>query len=171
MATNVYRPHLFILPEDKANHDIANGFRLDLPHTISHQVKILHFVGGIPAIKASIQSNEAKGLNQYAERFLAVLVDFDGKGKSRYDEIVDTVPLDLRNRVFILGSLQEPENLRSSLVTQNKVDPNTWEKIGSLLATDCLTGKAVTWRHEQLKHNRSELNRLSVLLHTSGLLT
>jgi hypothetical protein len=58
----------------------------------------------------------------------------------------------LANRVFVLGTLTEPEDLKSDL--------GTYETIGRNMARDCREGTDTTWAHALLQHNLGELNRL-----------
>jgi hypothetical protein len=64
------------------------------------------------------------------------------------------IPGHLMKRVFILGALSEPESLRKDL--------GSYETIGLALAEDCRNETDKTWRHELLRHNASELDRLRV---------
>ena len=60
--------------------------------------------------------------------------------------------MDLSDRVFILGTLTEPEALKGAL--------GSYEKIGRDLATDCREETDKTWGHKLLRHNTGELDRL-----------
>jgi hypothetical protein len=62
------------------------------------------------------------------------------------------VPDDLKERVFVLGALANPEELRASL--------GPYEAIGKAAAKDCREGTDTTWGHELLKHNAIEIDRL-----------
>lgn len=91
-------------------------------------------------------------MDQYENRFMILLVDFDQK-PSRFDDIKNNIPAHLQDRVFILGCIKEPEDLRKSGL-------GTLEEIGGKLAVDCRDGTQNTWGHDLLKHNQDELARL-----------
>lgn len=57
------------------------------------------------------------------------------------------------DRVFILGTLSEPENLRNSL-------GRSFEDIGKGLAEDCADDTRTVWEHDLLRHNKVELDRM-----------
>ncbi|WP_009631376.1 hypothetical protein [Synechocystis sp. PCC 7509] len=63
------------------------------------------------------------------------------------------IPSDLKDRVFVIGVLSEPEKLRSNI---NK----SFEEIGDTLAQDCPENQNELWGHELLKHNKAELARI-----------
>jgi hypothetical protein len=62
------------------------------------------------------------------------------------------IPDDVKERVFILGALTTPEELKARL--------GSYETIGKAAAKDCRDGTDTTWGHALLKHNANELDRL-----------
>jgi len=64
------------------------------------------------------------------------------------------IPIDLQDRVFVIGVFSEPENLRSSL-------SKSFEEIGEALAEDCSKNTNDLWAHKLLQHNKDGLNRMS----------
>jgi len=138
-----------VLPEDDANRQLANGFILD--PFISNQVRILNVAGGWRSVLDSFTRNHSHAMETYPDRFMVLLIDFDGKEKRR-NEVKAEVPLNLRERVFVLGVLSEPEDLKKAL--------GSYESIGLALAKDCREGTDTTWRHELLRNNYEELARL-----------
>ena len=70
----------------------------------------------------------------------------------RLDQAKDVIPVNLKQRVFVLGVLTEPEEFPTSL--------GSYETIGLALAKDCREGTGTTWGHALLRHNASELVRL-----------
>ncbi|MSV28306.1 MAG: hypothetical protein EXQ52_06120 [Bryobacterales bacterium] len=83
---------------------------------------------------------------------MVLLIDFDG-GQRRLDQAKAAIPDSLKDRVFVLGVLTEPESLRAKL-------EQTYEEIGHAMAEDCHQETTMTWGHELLKHNTSEVDRL-----------
>ena len=57
------------------------------------------------------------------------------------------------DRVFVLGALTEPEELRTARL-------GTYETIGMKMAKDCRDQTDTTWGHNLLRHNASEIGRL-----------
>ncbi len=65
------------------------------------------------------------------------------------------IPGELRERVFVLGVFSEPEHFRN-------VTHKNFEAIGETLAKDCSDNTYELWRHALLKHNETELERITV---------
>ncbi len=151
MSTNNERSHLFVLPEDKADRAIVNGF-LKHPLVANRAVKVLPLAGGWMKVLDVFESKEIYGMRVYPKRFMVLLIDFDND-LQRISYAKSKIPDDLENRVFILGALNEPEDLR-------RAGLGKFEEIGSALAKDCREETNNVWEHEQLRHNASELARL-----------
>ncbi len=150
MSVNRYKPHVFVLPEDRANSQLANGFLLD--PTVSTQIQVLEEAGGWMPVLERFITDEVAGMERYHYRFMVLLIDFDGE-EERLNNAKARIPQHLTERVFILGTLTEPEDLKSAGL-------GSYETIGSALAQDCREGTDKTWSHELLRHNASELDRL-----------
>src|SRR5437867_3937915 len=105
---NKYRQHIFVLPEDDANRQLANGFLLDVS---SRQVQVLVEVGGWAQVRDRFTLDDVDGLRKYDGRFMVLLIDFDNH-INRLKTMKAAIPEDLIDRVFILGTLSEPEALR-----------------------------------------------------------
>jgi hypothetical protein len=90
-------------------------------------------------------------MNRYPSRFMVLVIDFDGRA-SRLNDAKSRIPERLADRVFILGALREPEDLKKEL--------GSYEKIGLAMAKDCREETDTTWNHELLRHNAEELARL-----------
>jgi hypothetical protein len=45
MSVNRYKPHVFILPEDGADHELADGFQLHPSLVNSRQIQVMPIVG------------------------------------------------------------------------------------------------------------------------------
>ncbi len=94
---------------------------------------------------------------------IVLLIDFD-RDEDRLRYVKDQIqkhlaenqfPADLIDRVFVLGVLSEPEELKGSIT-----DLNTFEKIGKALSEDCVDNTYRIWGHDLLKHNKTELDRM-----------
>jgi hypothetical protein len=150
MKVNKHKPHVLLLPEDDDNRQLANGFCLSLPE--STNIKILPLADGWMEVFDVFESREISGMRAYSERFMVLLIDFDNH-LDRIDYAKRKIPHDLENRVFILGSLIEPKDLK-------RAGLGTLEEIGSSLAKDCREGTDTVWGHDLLRHNATELERL-----------
>ena len=85
---------------------------------------------------------------------MVLVIDFDSSSDRRTD-VLRNVPEELQARVFVIGSLTNPERLKSSL---NK----TLEEIGIDIADQCARETTDSlWNTDLLSHNRDEINRLS----------
>jgi hypothetical protein len=90
-------------------------------------------------------------MERYPQRFLILLIDFDGRG-DRLDNAKAVIPDNLKDRVFVLGVWSEPEALKTHL--------GSYETIGMAMAEDCREETDTVWGHDLLQHNASEIDRL-----------
>jgi hypothetical protein len=148
--TNKYRPHLFVLPEDDANRQLAEGFVLEVRD--ERRIQILPEVGGWSAVVERFLSDHVNAMRNNTNRRMVLLLDFDERDNRR-DEIKARIPADLEDRVFILGVKSEPEALKRAV-------PGGFDKIGSRLAIECREGRREIWAHDLLETNANELARL-----------
>ena len=114
---------------------------------------MLEEVGGWSEVVATFQFRPRDGMDRYPERFMVLLIDFDGN-EDRLISAKAAIPEQLGDRVFVLGVWSNPEAL--------KADLGTYEHIGSAMADDCRKATNTIWGHEFLRHNASELERLRV---------
>ena len=155
MSTNKYKPHLLVLPEDDADRQIANGFILN-PDLNERAIQILLPVGGWRRVVEEFQNVHAHIMQQYPERRIVLMIDFDNQAE-RLSSVKDEIPKELSDRVFVLGVLSEPEDLKANL-------GKSLEAIGESLSQDCSDNTQRVWGHDLLKHNESELGRMVSLV-------
>ncbi len=155
MSLNKHRPHVFVLPEDDANHAIANGFLLH-PNLDLRSIQVLRNVGGWSKVRDHFESEHIVPMEQYQNRHMILLLDFD-KQEARKEEVGKAVPSHLLERVFIVGVWSEPEELK-------KAGLGSLEGVGLKLAFECENDTRNTWNHELLRHNNSELARMTMKL-------
>lgn len=150
MSVNKYRPHVFVLPEDDANNQVATGFQMgvDLPR----QMQILEVAGGWAQVLDRFVSVHVQEMDRHTNRFMVLLIDFDGRAE-RLIEAQARIPHHLSGRVSVLGAQNNPEGLRSAGL-------GTYEEIGRMMATDCRDGTNRIWSHNLLQVNADELGRL-----------
>jgi hypothetical protein len=150
MSVNKAKPHIHVLPEDDANRQLVNGFLLELS---TCQIRVLPEAGGWTKVLKQFKSVHVPELKNHQERLMVLLIDFDGK-EDRINKAKKVIPPQLIDRVFVLGAWKEPEDLK-------KAKLGTFETIRQKLAKDCREDTRTTWGHELLRHNASELDRMS----------
>jgi hypothetical protein len=150
MSVNKYRPHVLVLPEDDANRQLANGFQLD-PLLNTRRMQVLEVADGWRKVLDCFKQEHVPEMKRNQNQFMVLLIDFD-KREDRLDIVRAEIPPDLKDRVFVLGVWDEPEKLRQDL--------GSFETTGLALAKDCRDNAEVTWSHNLLCHNASELERL-----------
>lgn len=152
MSVHRHRAHVFVLPEDDANRQLANGFQLELDWMKQRQMQVLEEAGGWIPVLEHFVADHVSGMESNTRRFMVLLIDFDGR-RERLEYAKTKVPAHLENRVFILGSWREPEALRGAAL-------GSYETIGKAMAQDCRDETETVWGHELLRHNAGELARL-----------
>lgn len=152
MSKNKYGPQVWVLPEDDANRQIAQGFSLHAS-VKPRNIDILNVAGGWTGIRDSFEREYNSVLTTYASTMMVLLVDFDERGERRAENVLSGVHASLRDRVFVLGARGEPEQLRQALRM-------SFEKIGRALANECDDGTRATWGHDLLAHNADEIERM-----------
>ena len=155
MSPNCYQPHLLVIPEVKANQDIVNGFLLHVEYN-ARQLQVLDLANGWSKGKDKLlelsEGNLAKNKNAHA----LLLIDHDGD-PARGFNIKAQISDDVKDRVFVIGVLSEPEELKSA--------NQKYERIGGLIADGCKDNNSEFWQHELLVHNLEEVQRLSEAFH------
>jgi hypothetical protein len=148
---NRYRPHVYILPEDRRNSELANGFLLH-PDVTACVVQVLPEAGGWTDVLQRFLEQHVVEMNNYAKRYMILLIDFDDD-QGRLGQQRARIPVHLADRVFLLGVRSEPEDLKRAV-------PYSYEEIGRKLAQDCRDGTEIMWGHPLLQNNAEELMRL-----------
>ncbi len=153
MSVNKHQPHVMVLPEDDANKDIANGFQLEMDQQYQRRIQILSVARGWIHVLEVFERDHVQDLQRYPNRYLVLVIDFDDVA-GRRAAAETRIPAHLRDRVFIVGTRTEPEDLR-------RESRLSYEAIGQDLARDCRQGTTTVWDHPLLADNRTELARLS----------
>jgi hypothetical protein len=155
MSVNKFHPHIFVLAEDDANRQIANGFLLN-GSLDSRSIQVVPNAGGWTKACDKFEAEYVAGMHNNSNTHVVLLIDFDSQ-KDRLERVHARIPPDIMGRAFVLGSWSVPEELR-------RAGLGTFEEIGLKLAEDCLTGVMTTWDHEFLRHDCAELERMSPIL-------
>lgn len=151
MSVNKYKPHIWVIPEDDANRQLVLGFLL---HDSANDrvVGVRSPVGGWKKVLNCFLAEYVPLLRSFPQGNVVLLIDFDDV-ENRRDLFAQSIPADLQSRVFVIGSRDEPETLKSQLAMN-------LEDIGHHLAEECQSGQFILWSHAQLAHNQVELERL-----------
>jgi hypothetical protein len=151
MSLNRERPHLLVLPEDRANAQLANGFLLE-SSVDARRIQVLNEAGGWPEVLKQFESTYVEYLQKYPAGFMVLLLDFDGV-QNRLEQAREVIPEKLRGRAFVLGAWNNPEKLKKAMGM-------SLERIGTTLAEDCQDQGWGHWGHDLLKHNSAEFEPL-----------
>ena len=141
MSVNKYynRPHVYVLPEDDANRQIAKGFEFSVNETKARDYKVLPVAGGWRKVRDLFQEIHVAEMEKDVLRYMVLLVDFDEDAK-RLTEMKRVIPVALVDRVFVIGIWTEPEDLyRHGLGTK--------ENFGRQLASECHENSIGFWNH------------------------
>lgn len=149
---NRYMPHVFILPEDDCDRQLANGF-VQHYQINTHRVQIVEPAGGWSEVLRTFEIEFIESLRRFPSGYLILLIDFDGAYPTRRPAFQAKIPTDLQNRVFVVGAKQTPELLKNAL-------GQTYERIGYALAEDCENNSVTTWNHKHLQHNHPDRLRM-----------
>lgn len=149
------KPHIYILPEDRADEQIAIAFRDD---TFPNErfIHVERIAGGWLKVIKKFENEFIAEMRNDLYRRVILLLDFDEQNDRR-QYVQDRIPDDLKGRVYIIGVWSNPEALRTSLGMK-------FEAIGEALSQDCRNGAKTIWDHELLKHNANEVERMIVTL-------
>ncbi|MCA9207895.1 MAG: hypothetical protein KDA55_06045 [Planctomycetales bacterium] len=148
MSVNRYQPHVLVIPEDRADEQIANGF-IQHDRIQIRRIQILPCANGWPGVLEKFKVEYVRHLRMYPQAQVILLIDFDRQYKSRRQMFEDETPVDLRERVYVIGASDNPESLRDALGTN-------FESIGLALADECYRRISAMWAHKDLKHNEPD---------------
>lgn len=148
---NKYQEHVYLIPEDDAIRQIANGFLLH-PSVRTNRVQVLPVSGGWRRVLDDFEREYVNSMAKYPLRYLVLLIDLDNQ-QDRLQQVGGRIPDEYVNRVFILGIASESEDLKRAFGL-------SFENIGKALATDCRNNTNAFWGHELLKVNAQEIERM-----------
>ncbi len=149
---NKYVECVYVIPEDDADRQIADGFVLH-PRVKEARVQVLPPAGGFSKVLETFRDEYIPILRAHPTTHVVMLIDFDDQVEKRKADFEEEIPADLKTRVFVIGSKHTPETLRREA-------KKSFEEIGNSLADDCGAGTAALWGHEQFSHNDADRQRL-----------
>lgn len=150
---NKYALHLIVIPEDRADEQLANGFEQH-DKVKSDRIRAMPGVGGWQNVLKVFKDEYVQYLHAYPKGHVVMLIDFDGHYAHRRVEFENAIPDDLKRRTFVVGSKETPEKLKKEMANKS------FERIGVSLAEDCHVGTETVWSHEHLIHNDPDRQRL-----------
>jgi len=149
---NKYAPHIYVIPEDDRNRQIADGFVLH--HAVNDpRIRVMPPAGGWPKVLQTFRDEYVPKLREHSHAHVVMLIDFDDKIEKRTADFEQEIPDEFKTRVFVVGSKYEPETLKKAMKLG-------FEAIGESLANDCVEETVDHWGHEQLHHNEAERQRM-----------
>lgn len=101
MSVNRRQPHVFVLPEDDANRQIAKGFHLDLQLSTC-KFQVLDPVGGWIRVLECFLSDHVTGMDRFPTRLMVLMIDFDRR-EDRLQYAKARIPVHLTDRVSARG--------------------------------------------------------------------
>lgn len=152
MSPNRHAPHVYVIPEDRANEQLAIGF-VNHDQVKPRQIQIMPPADGWPSVLQKFTNDYIRVLRNNQFCFVILLIDFDAQYDRRRAYFEDAIPTDLKDRVFVIGAKENPEILKQTLGI-------AFEEIGQSLAEDCYHGTTRRWGHDHLKHNNPDRLRL-----------
>lgn len=154
MAVNKYKPHIYIIPEDDANRQIALGFELD-PRLPPKVLQVMKPAGGWSMVVQIIREEYLPLLRSNQNTHVLGIIDCDDHADritGELDRLRQGQPENCQNRVFLLGTLGTPERFKASV-------KKTFEEIGEALAEECSREEFSLWSHDDCQHIQAEIQR------------
>lgn len=152
MIMNKHKPHVYVIPEDDRDRQIADGFCLHYA-VDARRIQVMPPANGWSHVRDTFRDEYVRKVQDNLNAHVVMLIDFDGHYDDRRAAFEKDIPPDIKSRVFVVGSKTTPETLRTVL-------NRSFENIGTTLANDCAAGSTVLWDHEQLSHNDADRLRL-----------
>jgi hypothetical protein len=149
---NKYVECVYVIPEDDADRQIADGFILH-PRVKEARIQVLPPAGGWSKVLETFKDEYIPILGAHQSTHVVMLIDFDDQAARRRAIFENEIPAEFKSRVFVLGSKETPEALKREL-------NRSFEEIGKALAEECESGSTALWGHEQLSHNDADRQRL-----------
>jgi len=75
MSVNRERPHLLVLPEDRANEEIVNGFSSNLS-LCSRAIQVERPSGGWLKVVDNFKDNHAAEMRKFPKRMIVLLIAY-----------------------------------------------------------------------------------------------
>lgn len=149
---NRYAPHIYVIPEDDCDRQLADGFVLH-DQVRAPCIQVMPPAGGWSEVLRIFRTEYVPRLRQFPKGHVVMVIDYDGAYANRRIDFEREIPNDLKDRVFVIGAKQTPEELKAQL-------GGSFDEIGRTLADDCFNDANTVWSHDHLRHNDPDRNRL-----------
>ena len=152
-----YQDHLIIIPEDDHNRQIIIGF-VNSHHINQRQIDVENNAGGWDEAVKKFEREHLRQMAKYPKRHVLIVIDFDEVASERLSLVKSRIPPDCIDRVFFLGTKDEPRDLKAAHKLRL-----TYEEIGQKLASDFSSKDRPEndlWQDGHIVHNLDELARL-----------
>lgn len=161
MSVNRKKWHLRVICEDKAYHDVANGFLRKMQvcnPAFAGQIFVCSPAGGFEDVKRELDRSE---LEKYTSRVVLVLADNDAEGNSHVNEIAEmTEDYGRRypDRVYFLGVRDELKRPAANKELGKLSGSGRLLDFGQKLASPDLNCDAEIWNGNELGHSNNIKN-------------
>src|SRR5271169_6092781 len=108
---NKYAPHVYVIPEDDADRQIADGFVLH-PQVDDRRIQVVPPAGGWSKVLKTFRDEYIPRLRDNQHTHVIMLIDFDDQVETRKADFEKEIPEEFRTRVFVIGSKHTPETLK-----------------------------------------------------------
>jgi len=150
---NRYADHIYVIPEDDRDRQLADGFILH-DQVKTPRIQVMPPAGGWREVLKEFTTEYVQRLRKYGKGHVVLLIDFDGDYDNRRMVFDLEIPTDLKDRVFVIGPSLTPEDPKRAM-------GKNFEQIGKDLAEDCFVGTETTWNHPHLVHNDPDRRKLA----------
>ncbi len=156
MSVNRYQKYLIVLFEDRAYHDLFLGLNFSRKQQIS-QKPILQGFDDVYFQLTNHQSLTLQELKTYQKAYVLACIDadLDSQSESKILQLKNAISDEYKERVFIIGSKHEAEQIKHAIIGQGK-----WATVSEKLENSCKNDQCELWQNEVLQHNLEELQRL-----------
>lgn len=148
-----------ILAEDEATYKLVNGFVSNAVACDRSKCLPLHYTNGW---NNCVEIVKAMRLDVQVEDYVILVIDYDKWDTDRYDHIKEQLSgLPFNERVFLLGSKIEAEELLEPMRAHFGISDLKLEGIGFQIAQECYDGRTPSaWETEALDVNYDVIWRL-----------
>ena len=103
MTMNRYAPHVYVIPEDDADRQIADGFVLH-PRVKETRIQVVPPAGGWSKVLKTFRDEYIPKLRDRPYTHVVMLIDFDDQVEKRKADFEEEIPAEFKRRVFVIGS-------------------------------------------------------------------
>jgi hypothetical protein len=114
MTMKRYVEHVYVIPEDDADRQIAVGF-VDNHRVRDARVQVMPVAGGWRNVLQTFRDEYVQKLPYYPRAHAVMLIDFDGCFEQRRAEFESANLAEIKPRVFVVGPKDTPEILKGAL--------------------------------------------------------